>query len=79
MARISTNDKEFPKAVIKVDAQIQGSMLEVKRNVLADYYVRQAAPTEILTLIIHQETKCLEGFKEARDQLQSKKISNRSL
>lgn len=56
---------ECTKAVIKVDAHTKGNNMEAKGSALADYYVRQAAPTGILTLLIHQETKSLERFKRA--------------
>ena len=55
---------ECSKAVTTVDAQTQGSNMEAERNTLADYHVRQAAPVEIPTLKIHQETKSLERGKE---------------
>lgn len=42
------------------DVHIKGNNLEAKGNALADYYCRQSAPIESLTLIIHQEANSPE-------------------
>lgn len=42
------------------DVHIKGNNLEAKGNALVDYYCRQSAPIESLTLIIHQEANSPE-------------------